>query len=173
VLLSVSEAARVLGLSRRSIYGYMRSGKLTRVCIEGLSMVREAEVLDFGRAAQVRSHGGEPPWNPPPDEQQSMTTIIVRAIPGCEEKLEQRLERFYRSGMAGMEHTAAQYIGRRAENPGEVVILLLWPGTARPSDEQRALALATLRAELAEVCDWSAWMMDEGKLVLRPEEAAT
>jgi excisionase family DNA binding protein len=170
VLLSVQEAARVLGVSQRSVYGYLTRGKLSRTRIEGLMMLPEAEVLAFERGAPGRPREEAPFWHLPPQKNPlSITTITVQALPDCDGQLEGRLAEFRAESKHCLAGTSARYIGRNRENPAEVVIVLLWRGAVLPAQEQRETALAALRADLANLCAWDTAAMEEGLVVLYAE----
>src|SRR5216683_1174510 len=86
VYISVREAARILGLSARSVYGYAARGKLTKKWIDERIMLIESEVLAFDRTAPGRPRALPPFWHLPPEKNPlSVTTIIVRTLPGCDE----------------------------------------------------------------------------------------
>jgi excisionase family DNA binding protein len=170
VWLSVQEAARVLGVSVRSVYGYLTRGKLSKVRIEGLMMLPEAEVLAFERGAPGRPREEAPFWHLPPQRNPlSITTITVQARSGCDSLLEDRLAEFRAESKHCLAGTSARYIGRNLEQLAEVVIVLLWRGVGLPSQEQRETALTDLRADLAEVCDWATALVDEGRVALYAE----
>src|SRR5258708_2596333 len=153
--LSVREAARVLGVSERSVYDYLTRGKLSKVRVEGLMMLQQSEVLAFERGARRRPREEAPFWHLPPEKNLlSITTITVQARSGCDELLEARLAEFRTESKHYLAGTSARYIGRNLEKLAEVVIVLLWRGVGLPSQEQRETALAALRADLAEVCNW-------------------
>ncbi len=170
VLLSVQETARVLGVSARSVYGYLTRGKLSKVRIEGLMMLPEAEVLAFERGAPGRPREEAPFWHLPPQKNPlSITTITVQARPGCDELLEGRLAEFRTESKHCLAGTTARYVGRNLEKLAEVVIVLLWRSVGLPAQEQREMALAALRADLADVCDWTTALVDEGLVALYAE----
>src|SRR5258707_5601260 len=109
--------------------------------------------------------GEEPPfWHLPPEQNPlSLTSIIVPALPGCDEQLEDRLAGFRTQGKHCLTGTSARYIGRNRENPAEVVIVLLWRGVGLPSQEQRETALVALRTDLADVCNWDTAVVEQGR----------
>ncbi len=170
VWLSVQEAARVLGVSERSVYGYLTKGKLSKVRVEGLMMLPEAEVLAFERGAPGRPREESPFWHLPPEKNPlSITTITVQARSGCDELLEDRLAEFRTQSKHCLPGTSARYIGRNLEKLAEVVIVLLWRGVGLPGQEQQETALAALRADLADVCNWDTALVDEGLVALYAE----
>ncbi len=89
-LLSICEAAQQLGVSERSVYGYLEQGKLQRVYVEGISMLRADEVASFRRRAPGRVRTVAQRWHKPPENNPMyLTTIHARVLPGQEALLEE------------------------------------------------------------------------------------
>lgn len=165
--LSVKEAARVLGVSERSLYGYVESGRLPGERIEHLIMVREEDVQAFERRAPGRVRTITPRWRLPPEQNPMyLTTIIVRALPVGEELLERRLAELRATGKHRLPGTTRRYIGRNRDDPHEVIITLVWREAVMPQEQQCETALAALRADLSEVLDWSTAFVEEGQVLL-------
>jgi hypothetical protein len=155
-LLSIPETARRLGVSIRSVYGYLEQGKLTRVYVEGISMLLEEEVASFRRRAPGRARTVAPRWHLPPENNPMyLTTIHVRVRPAKETLLEEIVNAFRTAGKHHLEGTSARYIGRLENDPGMVIMLLLWRGACLPPDELRQRAIEAFSADLAEALDWS------------------
>jgi hypothetical protein len=167
VYISVREAARILGLSARSVYGYAARGKLTKKWIDERIMLIESEVLAFDRTAPGRPRALPPFWHLPPEKNPlSVTTIVVRTLPGCDELLEDNLTEFRTQGKHHLAGTSARLIGLNRCDPHEVHIILLWRGAALPADEQRETELAALAADLSRACDWTTAVMTEVQMLL-------
>ncbi len=64
--LSIGEAARMLGVSERSVYGYVEHGRLPGLLIDGLIMVPSDAVACFERIAPGRVRVNAPLWHVPP-----------------------------------------------------------------------------------------------------------
>jgi hypothetical protein len=163
-LISVREAAVVLGVSERSVYGYLRQGKLTKLCIEERIMLRENEVWDFERRAPGRLRKNPPLWHIPPElNPLYLMSIIVPLRPGCETLLDQKLNEFLIEGKHEMTGTCTRAISRSRHAPYRLTILLFWRRESLPPDEQREQEIAALGADLAEVCDWESAHVHEGQ----------
>jgi excisionase family DNA binding protein len=166
-LLSIAEAARRLGVSTRTVYGYLEQGKLTRVWVEGLSMLLDEEVASFRRRAPGRMRTVAPRWRLPPEHNPMyLTTIHVRVRPGGEALLEEIIEDFRVAKRHQLEGTSARYIGRIEEDPALVVMLLLWRGAGLPPEELRQRAIEAFSADLSQALDWSTADIVERRVLL-------
>jgi excisionase family DNA binding protein len=167
VLLSVREAAKVLGVTERSVYGYVAKRKLSAMRIEGCVMLREAEVLAFERQAPGRPRILVAVWHIPPQRnRQYMTTITVRVRAGAREGFESRLVEIQQSATHGFFGTSARYVVRNEDDPDEIDLVLVWRGAVMPSLECREAALAALAADLAEVLEWEKAVVKKGEVLL-------
>ncbi len=165
--LSIHEAARRLGVTARSIYGYIESGKLPATPIDGLLMVEEEAVQRFRRRAPGRLRVKPPRWRKTPLMNQMMQTrITVRLRPGGERLLADKLDEMQAERKHCFPGTSARYIARDQSDPEEVEITLVWRGAVIPSERERAVALEALRAELAEIVEWQTARVKEGQVLL-------
>lgn len=164
VYLSVREAALLLDVSTRSVYGYLAKGKLTRVEIEGMILLREEEVLAFERRSPGCRRELPPLWHCAPEHNPLFdTTILVSLRPGCDALLTEKLAEFRRLDKHLITGTTARSISRTAGSPGRLIILLFWRGESLPPAEQCEQELAALAADLSEVCDWETALIIEGQ----------
>jgi excisionase family DNA binding protein len=165
--LSIHEAARRLGVTARSIYGYIESGKLPATPIEGLLMVEEEAVQRFRRRAPGRLRVKPPRWRKTPEmNQMRQTRLTVRLYPGAEHALAAKLEEMQAERTHCFPGTSARYIVQSHNDPAEVEITLFWRGAVTPSEQEREMALEALRAELAELLDWEHAQVSEGQVLL-------
>jgi hypothetical protein len=164
-LISVREAACILDVSERSVYGYLAQGKLTKLSIEKRIMLREEEVLAFERRAPGRPREMAPPWHLPPGRNPLyLVSIIVSLRPDCDALLEQKLAEFRFQGKHEITGTCARAISRsRHAPPDRLTILLFWRAESQPCEEQCEQEIAALAADLAEVCDWETAFFHEGQ----------
>jgi hypothetical protein len=164
VYISVREAARILGVSERSVYGYLAQGKLSKKYIDERITLVEAEVLAFERRAPGRTRKSPPLWHLPPGQNPLfLTTIMVSLLPGCDALLEEKLTEFRAQGKHEITGTCARSISRSLHFPDRLTILLFWYDESRPSDEQREQEIAALGADLALVCAWEAALIIEAQ----------
>ena|SRR5258707_1609229 len=81
--LSVKEAACILGVSERSVYGYIAQGKLYGRRIDDLIRIEAKDVYAFKGTAPGRMRVSPPRWRVPPLKNLSyLTTITVRVQQG-------------------------------------------------------------------------------------------
>ncbi len=164
---TVKEAARIIGVSSRSVYGYLESGKLPGVCIGNTLLVSTEEARAYERTAPGRVRVSPPPWHKPPRQNPlSLTLIRVRVRLGQSELLEQKLHEMCAEKKHLLPGTAARYIACDECDSNELIILLVWRGAALPLEEERAAALAAFRADLAEALDWETAVSAESQMLL-------
>lgn len=165
--LSVREAARILGVSERSVYGYIESGKLPGARIGNIIVVVAEAVYTYERRAPGRVRTTTPPWHMPPLKNlQYLTSITVRMHPGQNELLEEKLHEMRVENRHRLPGTAARYIARNQNDPEEIEIILIWRSVVMPPPEVRETALAALYADLAHALDWSTASRREGRVLL-------
>ena len=165
--LSVREAARIIGVSERSVYGYIEDGKLPGARVGNIIVVIAEYVYSYERRAPGRMRTTTPPWHMPPLQNlQYLTTITVRIRPGQGELLEQKLYEMRVEHKHRLLGTAARYIARNQSDPDEIEIVLVWRSVVMPPSEVRETALAAFYAELAEVLDWETASRTEGRVLM-------
>jgi excisionase family DNA binding protein len=155
--LSVREAAKLMGVSERSIYGYIGEGKLRGARIGNIIAVNAGEVQRFGciRKAPGRVRTTTPRWHVPPAQNcLFLTTITVRACAGQGALLDERLAEIRRDDRHRFPGTVGRYIGRNQLDPDEIEIVLIWRSVVMPPEQDREAALTALAAYLADVLDW-------------------
>jgi excisionase family DNA binding protein len=165
--LSVKETARLLGVSERTIYGYIENGRLPASRIGCLTVIDAETARTFQRQAPGRKRTRIPAWHVPPGNNLlSLTYITVRQRPGQGERLREKLQEMRAQGLHLMPGTSARYIARNQQDPEEMYIVLLWRAALRPSDEQRTQALAALAADLADFLDWEHARVQEKQVLV-------
>lgn len=165
--LSVKEAANLIGVSERTVYGYIETGKLPSAHIGSMTVVDAASAHSFQRRAPGRLRTHTPPWHMPPKSNQlALTHVTVRLRPGQEEGLAKKLQEFRTEGRHLLEGTAARYIARSQRDPNELQITLVWRSAIMPPDNEREAALAALREDLAEVLAWESAWFEESQVML-------
>ncbi|HEY0753544.1 MAG TPA: helix-turn-helix domain-containing protein [Ktedonobacteraceae bacterium] len=167
VYLSVREAARVLGVSERSVYGYIETGKLPGARLGNVIVVTADAVYTYQRRAPGRVRTTTPPWRRPPLQNlEYLTTITVRVYPGQDEMLERKLHDIHSTNKHRLPGTAARYIVRNEHDPEEIDIILIWRSVVMPPAEMREASLTSLYSDLAEVLDWGTASLKEGRVLL-------
>ena len=165
--LTIREAANRLGLSERSVYGYIEDGRLPWVQ-EGKRRMVDAEAV----AALIRQTPGRvrttaPDWHRPPKQNPlTLTTITARLLPGQQDALETKVQEICQQHAHCVPGTAARYLIRDRDNPQKIVLILVWRASGLPSSEERQKALAALYADLETILDWSSAIVEEGEALL-------
>jgi excisionase family DNA binding protein len=153
--LTVQEAAQVIGVSPRSVYGYIKAGKLASSCIGSRVVVSVEDARCFERTPPGRMRTRPPKWHTPPaTNSQHLTIIKVHMRPGQDGLLEHKLREIRMEQKHLLPGTAARYIicGRRDHSV--VIIMLVWRSAGMPPKAKREAALAALYADLDEVLAW-------------------
>jgi excisionase family DNA binding protein len=165
--LTVQEAASLLGVSARSVYGYIAKGQLPATRIGERMLVKAQDVAAFELTPAGRRRERAPFWHAAPElNHLSVTMIKVRVRPGCDGLLEGKLAEF----QAGRKHclvgTSARYIGRSQCDPSQIEILLFWRKATMPSDQVQKASLCAFYADLAEVVEWETALVEEIRVLL-------
>ena len=165
--LTVREAARIMGVSERSVYGYVQTGKLSGKRIDKIIVVVAESVETYERRAPGRIRVTTPSWHIPPlNNLQFVTRITARLRPGQGDLLERRLSEIRASRKHCLFGTAARYIVRDEQDPGEIEIVLVWRSVIMPSLDERESALAAFYNDLADIIDCETASRKEGRVLL-------
>ncbi|HXR64925.1 MAG TPA: helix-turn-helix domain-containing protein [Ktedonobacteraceae bacterium] len=164
---TVNVAARIIGVSPRSVYGYLKLGKLSGVRVGPTLLVNTQEARAYKCRAPGRARTFPPRWHTPPRQNPQYLTILkVRLRLGQDEALAQKLREMRAEHKHLLPGTAARYIARSRHDPNDVIIVLVWRDAALPPEVERETAFATLRADLAEILDWETATGKEDQVLL-------
>jgi excisionase family DNA binding protein len=165
--LSVKEAARLIGVSERTIYGYVETGKLPAARIGNMTVVDAMSAREYRRQAPGRLRTRIPPWHMPPENNlQYLTSITVQLRPGQGKQLLEKLLQIRTEGRHLLQGTSARYIVYSRACPDEVQVVLIWRGAIMPPEKERETALAALRDDLAEIVAWETAQYEESQVVM-------
>ncbi len=149
--LSVQEAASILGVSARSVYGYIVKGQLPATRIGEHILVNAQDVSAFKRNAPGRARSLVPIWHVPPElNPLSVTIIRVRVRPGCDALLDAKLCEFHTMRKHCLAGTSARCIGRSQGDPSQLEILLFWRRASVPSDQVQKASLSAFYADICQ-----------------------
>jgi excisionase family DNA binding protein len=130
---SVREAAKLLGVSERSVYGYIEAGKLPGVRIGPFIAVESQALEHYERRAPGRVRVRTPDWHIPPSKNQlSLTRISVQMRRGQRERLEHLLAQMRLADRHRIHGTVARYITGPHAQTNEVEIILVWRAASCP-----------------------------------------
>lgn len=165
--LSVRETAHLLGVSERTIYGYIETGRLAASRIGCLTVVDSEAACTFQRQAPGRKRTRTPVWHIPPESNLlSLTYITVRQRPGQGERLAEKLQEMRSRKLHLLPGSAARYIARNQQDPEEMYIVLFWRAAQHTPEEQLAQALADMEADLADLLDWEHAQIQEKQVLV-------
>jgi excisionase family DNA binding protein len=165
--LTAREVAKILGVSVRSVYSYIRASKLPALQIGGTIIVHVDGLAAFQRSSVGRKRTQTPQWHiPAVGNTQYLTTMMVQVRQGQDTNLERKLDDFRINHKHSLPGTVGRYITRIEHEPQLVQIVLIWRAQVMPPKEEREAALATLCADLAEVLMWETVCCQEGQVVL-------
>src|SRR6266568_8018794 len=152
---SVRDAARILGVSERSVYGYIEEKRLPGFKATNLTVVALKDVQQFKRGTTGRPRTRVPEWRiSDPDNIQYMTQVFIHIRDGHEEMLQKRLEDIRKGNVHSFQGTVARYFARSQHDTSSVQILLVWRGSVMPDELTRGAALEGLKSVLNDVLDW-------------------
>lgn len=165
--LSVREAASIMGVSERSVYGYIEAGKLPGARIGNIIVVIAEYVYTYERRAPGRMRTTTPPWHMPPQKNlQYLTTITARMYPGQSALLERKLQVMRVESKHRLPGTAARFIARNQNDPEEIKIVLIWRSVVMPASEVREASLAAFFDDFADVINWETATRTEGQVLI-------
>jgi excisionase family DNA binding protein len=164
---SIREAARMLGLARKTVYQYVSEGRIPGVRAGDIILIATEEVEKFKRGTAGRPRTSIPLWRISPKDNVLLSTLIfVQIKPGQQETLARKLEEIKQAKNHLFAGTTARYIIRNDTNPGEVQILLIWRSIVMPGEMTRQEALEAFRQELADVLDWTTAQIQHGTVLM-------
>jgi excisionase family DNA binding protein len=163
----IKDAAKMLGLSDKTVYQYVSEGKIKGVRASHIILIPIEEVEKFQRGTTGRPRRSIPAWHiSSGDNTQFMTLVHVQIKPGSQDAFLRRLERIRKSGRHTFPGTIIRSIMGSETNPGQAVIVLIWRGTVMPQKAEREEALEAFRRELADVLDWSTAQYNHGTVLM-------
>ncbi len=164
---SVRDAAKILGVSERSVYGYIEERKLPGFKATNLTVVALKDVQAFKRGTTGRPRTRVPEWRiSDNDNVQHMTQVFIQIRPGQREALDRKLEEIRKDNKHSFPGTVARYIAHSQADKNDVQILLIWRGTVMPEDAVREAAITELRAETSDVLDWDSAHIEMHKVLM-------
>lgn len=165
--LTVKEAARLLGVSERSVYGYRENHRLPFTRQGTLLVIETAAVRGVQRQATGRPRVRHPEWHRSSSENgQVLTRVSVRVRAGQRQALEHRLEEISVSNRHLLPGTIARSMAWEPTTPQRVSLVFIWRKGAMPSEEERIASLAALWEDLDDLRDWESVDRQEGEIVL-------
>ena len=164
--LSVRDAANILGVSERSVYGYIEEKKLPGFKATNLIVVSRQDLLKFKRGTTGRPRKSVPEWRISDNEnQQYLTQIFTQVVPDQKDALASRLEEFHKNDSHKFPGTIARYLSL-SEDGLFVQILLIWRKTVMPDQAKRDEAINALGRELKDVIFWEHAVIESHEILM-------
>lgn len=164
--ISVTEAGKILGVSRRCINDYIQEERLHRFKAGRTLMLKEEEVREFQRHATGRPRTRMPPWRlPVGDNLQYLTVVSASILPGQGARFEEKLQEIHNRQLHLLPGTVNRFIARNEEVPDNVQLVFIWRSTIMPDKAGRAAEIAALQAEFAGIIDWENSWSEFGKVL--------
>jgi len=149
--LTIREAARLIGVADRTVYGYIQSGRLSFV-LPGQGMrIPATDVARFRRLPVGRTRLRSPRWRKPSAQnREHVVTITGRIRAGQAEAFHEMVQAIF-EGEYTFPGTAGRYV---VANGDRVQIILVWRQATMPSREGRSASIATLISGTNDIIEW-------------------
>ncbi len=165
--ISIREAAKMLGLARKTVYQYVSEGRISGVRAGDIILVPTEEIEKFQRGTAGRPRTSIPIWRISPKENMLLSLLIcVQIKAGQQEALMKTLEEIKQNKKHQFYGTVARYVIECDSPPEAIYILLIWRSTIIPDNETREEALEAFREQLDDVLDWSTAQYHEGTVLM-------
>ncbi len=152
---SIKEAARILGISDKRVYEYVDEGRLPSMWAADVIMIPLEAVQKFKRRGSGRPRKSVPTWRiSSGDNTQFVTSIIVKAYPGQQDALKQKLEEARQGGLHTFPGTIIRFIAASQIVPGQIEISLIWRSAMMPGEDAREQEIEALRQTFRGILDW-------------------
>jgi excisionase family DNA binding protein len=152
--LSVRQAANIMGVSTRSVYGYIEAGKLRGIRIGASIAVHAEDVRTYQRAIVGRPRTRVPAWRKPAmGNEQYLTLIQLRLRKGREKQLEKYAEQIRQKQLYRLKGTVARFLVRDQKDPRNVQIHFVWRKLVMPEAEEREREIRQLLDDLADLVE--------------------
>jgi excisionase family DNA binding protein len=153
---SVKDAAKILGLSPRTIYDYIDEGRLPSARLADVIAISVEELTKFKREPSGRPRKKTPLWRMSSGEnEQFMTLILVQVREGQHDALMQKLEGIRKQRKYVFPGTVMRYVAQSNTSLELVILVLVWRGTVMPEETARQEELEKFKHTLDDVLDWS------------------
>ncbi len=158
---SIKEAAKMLGISDKTVYYYVDQKRLPAVRAGNILLISTEEIENFKLKSVGRPRTSTPSWRISVKDNQLLAILISVSI-RTEQKIDitKRLEEI-RRGQHNFPGTVARYIMGKAVSPPKLEILLIWKSSVMPNEAERERELEAFRQVLADVVDWDTARYEE------------
>jgi excisionase family DNA binding protein len=162
--LSVKEVARELQTTTRTVYLYIKTGRLPAQKLGASYCVRREALQQLQRPRVGREKLQPAEWRRRSD--QVVTTIRLRVREGQRAQLAQQLKEIRAQQRYLLPGTCEQKIAQSRDDPTEIMLIFTWRTPDMPAEAERLRALVHIRNELDRVLEWEEAEMFEGAVLL-------
>ena len=153
--ISIKEAAKMLGLSYKTVHEYVTEGRIPAVRASDVILIPVDAVKNFKPKISGRPRTTIPKWRISPADNTLLRTVItVNVRVGQQEKLFEQFEVIRQSEQFLFPGTVTRYIAGTEKTPHSIEIVLIWRSSVMPDEPTRERELIAFRAALADVVDW-------------------
>ena len=154
-ILTIGEAAKLLGMSYKTAHHHVINGDLKGTKKGGRYLIPRTEIETFKRSLGGQPRKNVPPWRSAPEGHKLIATVVeVEVREGITyDAFVQALDRIKRGEEYIFPGTIARYVLGDAKNR-TVEFLLIWRESSMPSSVALGDTLAALGKALSAVLDW-------------------
>ncbi len=165
--ISIKEAAKLLGLSYKTVHEYVTEGRIKAVRAADVILIPVEEVRNFKPNISGRPRTSIPSWRISyADNSLYQTSISVQIREGQQEAFKRRLEEIRIKKEHLFPGTVARYIVGSNKQPNLVEISLIWRSSVMPNEATRQQALEAFQQALDDVLDWATACYDDGRVFM-------
>ncbi len=163
----MKEAAKMLGLSARTIYDYVEEGRLPGARMADVIAISVEDLLKFKRDPSGRPRTHTPLWRISSGENdQFMTLVLVQERTGQHDVLIRKLEMVRKRKQHLFPGTVMRYVVEGGASPRQIILVFAWRGTVMPDRPDREKALEEFRRAFSDVLDWSTAQHIDGQVLM-------
>lgn len=164
---SVKDAAKILGLSPRTVYDYVEEGRLPSARLADVIAISVEDLAQFKREPSGRPRKNTPLWRiSSGDNEQFLLLILAQLRAGQHDVLMQKLEEMRKSKHHVFPGTVMRYVAESTRDDEWVIIVLVWRGTILPDEAKREEELEAFRRALDGMVDWATAEYRSGSVLM-------
>lgn len=163
LFVSVSEAAHIIGCSRKKVYRYIKEGRLLSSRVGRILVLRRDEVQQLLPDSPEKEQRKAPPWQSPRSSEELLATIIhVQIQPGKQEELEEQLAIVEAEQQYTFGGSLARYIMGDNES---IEIVLIWNRADMPEERTWCQDIRLFQRAFAGILDWNTATISRGHVL--------
>jgi excisionase family DNA binding protein len=153
---SLREAAKLLGMTAKSVHHHIQNGQLPATMLGGRYIILREDVLNFKPRIAGRPRTSVPQWHISPENNPVIVTTIEAELRAgtSESDFVSILERIKQSKQHLFQGTIARYIFSEEREPRRVHFFFVWRQGIMPPASEIENELTTLREALGSVLVW-------------------